>query len=86
MEKTITFIGLDVHKKSLSVAVADGGGGGEVRFVGPISNIAGGLTKLAGAPARKGGVLSFLLRGRPLRLWGLPPSAGVGMKVRIRTP
>ena len=65
MEKTITFIGLDVHKKSLSVAVADGGVGGEVRFAGTISNTAGALTKLADRLARKGGVLSFCYEAGP---------------------
>jgi len=30
MEKTITFVGLDVHKKSISVAVAEGGLRGSV--------------------------------------------------------
>ena len=65
MEKTITFIGLDVHKKSLSVAVADGGVGSEVRFAGTISNTAGALTKLADRLARKGGVLSFCYEAGP---------------------
>jgi transposase len=32
MKKHITFVGLDVHKNSIDVALADGGRDGEVRF------------------------------------------------------
>jgi hypothetical protein len=31
-----TFVGLDVHKRATSVAIADSGRGGEVRFLGEI--------------------------------------------------
>ena len=48
MGKTITFVGLDVHEKSISVAVAEEGVRGAVRFVGTIPNTPGALTKLAG--------------------------------------
>ena len=94
MEKTITFIGLDVHKKSLSVAVADGGVGGEVRFAGTISNTAGALTKLADRLARKGGVLSFCYEAGPCgygvyrHLPGTDGAcgSGFGKKARIEPP
>ncbi len=48
MEMTITFVGLDVHKKSISVAVAEGSARGAGRFVGNIPNAPDALTKLAG--------------------------------------
>jgi hypothetical protein len=35
MEAT-TFVGLDVHKRMTSVAIAESGRGGEVRFLGEI--------------------------------------------------
>ena len=54
MEKTITFVGLDVHKKSISVAVAAGDLRGAGRFVGRIPNTPGALGKLAGKLADQG--------------------------------
>ena len=37
MEAT-TFVGLDVHKRRTSVAIAESGRGGEVRFLGEIAS------------------------------------------------
>ena len=47
MEKTITFIGMDVRKKSLSVALAEGGWRGEARFLDVVPNTAGAAAALA---------------------------------------
>jgi len=38
MEKTIKNIGLDVHKNSISIGIADDGRDGEVRYYGKIDN------------------------------------------------
>ena len=38
MDKDITFVGLDVHKDTISIAVASGGSRGEVRDYGRIAN------------------------------------------------
>ena len=62
---TITYVGLDVHKATVSVALAEGGRGGEIRQVGVFENRPELLRKLA-ARLSKGG---HRLRGRPLRLW-----------------
>ncbi|WP_423205873.1 hypothetical protein [Paracoccus yeei] len=45
MEHT-TFIGLDVHKASISVAVAQGMRGGEVRHLGSVPNRPDHIRKL----------------------------------------
>jgi hypothetical protein len=45
MEPT-TFVGLDVHKRTTSVAIADPGRGGEVRFLGEIPSSPEALHRL----------------------------------------
>jgi hypothetical protein len=57
MNSTI-FVGLDVHKATVSVAVAEGRRGGEVRHLGTFKNFIDVLTKLVQRLAR-GGAKSF---------------------------
>ncbi len=46
MEKIIKYIGLDVHKKSISIGIADEGRDGEVRYYGKIDNDMNQLDKV----------------------------------------
>ena len=46
MEERITYVGLDVHKEEIVVAVAEGGIRGEVREYGRIANTTAALDRL----------------------------------------
>jgi transposase len=59
------FVGLDVHKTTVSVAVAEGRRGGEVRYLGAFENRADVLTKMVERLARGGHRLSFCYEAGP---------------------
>jgi transposase len=65
MKKSITFVGLDVHKNSIAVAIADAGRNAEVRNYGIIGGTLGDLDRLVkklSAPDKK---LHFVYEAGP---------------------
>ena len=62
---TTIFVGLDVHKATVSVAVAEGLRGGEVRCLGTFPNRPDQIAKLAQRLAREGRRLSFCYEAGP---------------------
>ena len=55
MKKTIrSFVGMDVHKASISISVAEDGRSGPVRFIGAIPNTPEAVGKMAKQLARHG--------------------------------
>jgi hypothetical protein len=56
---------VDVHKATVSVAVAEGGHSGEVRQVGTFANRADVLRKLVERLTRRGDELSFCYEAGP---------------------
>jgi transposase len=65
MVDRITYIGLDVHKESIVVAVAEGGLRGEVREYGRIANTASALDRLLRKLGGGGMALRFCYGSRP---------------------
>jgi len=65
MEKNTTFVGLDVSKATIAVAVAQGGRRGEVRFYGTISSKPEAVAKLIGTLSAKHAELVFAYEAGP---------------------
>jgi transposase len=57
MKEFSKYVGLDVHKDTIAVAVADAGG--EVRYFGEITNTPEAMAKLVGQLRKGGARLSF---------------------------
>jgi transposase len=64
MQKTL-FVGLDVHKASISVAGAEDGRNGAVRFIGPIPNTPVDIAKMAKKLSKDGHRLEFCYEAGP---------------------
>jgi transposase len=65
MADRITYVGLDVHKESIVVAVAEGGLRGEVREYGRIANTATALDRLLRKLGSEGMTLRFCYEAGP---------------------
>jgi hypothetical protein len=67
MEQSITFIGLDVHKETISIALASGCERSEARVYGEIANRPDALRKLLSRLSRDDHELRFCYAERDKR-------------------
>src|SRR4051794_22040487 len=65
MAELITYVGLDVHKDTIAVALAVAGKRGEVREYGTIANTPAALKALASKLAKSGATLQFCYEAGP---------------------
>ena len=65
MKDNITYVGLDVHKNSIDVALADSEKTGEVRHYGTIDGDLGSLEKLIRKLVSQGRELRFVYEAGP---------------------
>ena len=65
MEQHIIYVGLDVHKDTIAVALAEAGKRGEVRELGKVVNTSAALKGLATKLARNGCNLRFCYEAGP---------------------
>lgn len=82
MDQHIIYVGLDVHKDTIAVALAETGKRGEVREHGKVGNTPTALKTLAVKLARNGARLRFCYEAGVdwhfnLRLWGTGTISGI---------
>ncbi|EHK57077.1 transposase [Allomesorhizobium alhagi] len=61
----IRFVGLDIHKERISIAVAESGRGGSVEYLGEITNDPDAINKLCDRLGRSGKPLAFCYEAGP---------------------
>lgn len=62
---TTTYVAMDMHKKTISVAIAEGGRRGESRFIGEIQSRPEAVAKMVDRLAAKHGKLTFCYEAGP---------------------
>ena len=84
MAKRSMFVGMDVHKESIDVSLAEEGRDGEVRHYGVIPGDLEAVAKVVRALRAPTPTVALRVRGRPVRVWDPPLSHRPGGRLRRR--
>jgi len=84
--KTIKYIGLDVHKKFITIAIADEGRGSEVRFYGNIDYDMNQLDKFIRKQTSQGAELKFVYEAGPCGYYLYRYLTGNGIDCTVVAP
>ena len=85
-DSTTKFIGLDVHSKTISVAIADEGRKGEIRHYGTIDNTTEAIEKVIKSLASTGVELRFIYEAGPCGFSLYRYLTGNGFKCVVTSP
>src|ERR1700681_1996780 len=85
MEHT-RFIGLDIHKERISIAVAESGRSGAVEYLGEVANEPSAISKLCDRLGRPGKRLSFCYEAGPCGYGVHRQLAGLGHRCEVVAP
>ena len=86
MTEVGAFIGLDVHKETISVAVAEGGRNGEIRHLGNFQNAPDAIAKLARRLGQLHGAIEFVYEAGSCGYAIQRQLSGLGFVCRICAP
>ena len=86
MDQFAAFVGLDVHKDSISVAIADSGRDGEVRFWGAIANTAEAIDALTRKIEARHGCVEYVYEAGPCGYGVYRHLSAKGLTCRVISP